>query len=82
MTDNTRISLLDDDENSRPRRITEQLNARWPSALDDENSVRDKLAKLSPEEQFYYKQGEEYIKQNPPLLVPHESPASNTLKIQ
>lgn len=80
MTDNTRISLLDDDENSRPRRITEQLNARWPSALDDENSVRDKLAKLSPEEQFYYKQGEEYIKQNPPLLVPHESPASGHIE--
>ncbi|SCU90567.1 LAMI_0E02652g1_1 [Lachancea mirantina] len=46
------------------------VNARWPSALDDENVVRDKLAKMSPEEQFYYKQGEEFIRQNPPLVIP------------
>lgn len=39
--------------------------------LDDESEVKDFLRNLSPEEQFYYKQGEEYVKQNPPLLLPH-----------
>ncbi|QLQ78014.1 hypothetical protein HG537_0A02610 [Torulaspora globosa] len=74
MRENSSISLLNDsDSNRRLRRTTEQLNARWPSALDDEEYVRDKLAKLSPEEQFYYKQGEEYIRQNPPLIIPHAS---------
>lgn len=80
MPDGTRISLLDDEESSRPRRIAEQLNARWPSALDDENFVRDKVAKLSPEEQFYYKQGEEFIRQNPPLIIPHETPATGRIE--
>lgn len=80
MSENAGISLLDDDENRRPRRITEQLNARWPSALDDENYVKDKLAKLSPEEQFYYKQGEEYIRQNPPLIIPHELPSNRPIE--
>ncbi|QLL30448.1 hypothetical protein HG536_0A02650 [Torulaspora globosa] len=74
MRDNSSISLLNDgDTNRRLRRTTEQLNARWPSALDNEEYVKDKLAKLSPEEQFYYKQGEEYIRQNPPLIIPHAS---------
>lgn len=67
------ILLNDDEGNRRLRRTTEQLNARWPSALDDEEYVKDKLARLSPEEQFYYKQGEEYIRQNPPLIIPHAS---------
>lgn len=72
MGDNSSISLLNDDDGGRRlRRTTEQLNARWPSALDNEDYVREKLAKLSPEEQFYYKQGEEYIRQNPPLIIPH-----------
>lgn len=72
MTRRTGISLLnDDDESRRRRRTTEQLNARWPSALDDPEFVKSKLAKMSPEEQFYYKQGEEFIKQNPPLIIPH-----------
>ncbi|QEU60732.1 Ear1 [Kluyveromyces lactis] len=39
--------------------------------LDDESEVKEFLQNLSPEEQFYYKQGEEYVKQNPPLLVPY-----------
>ncbi|CAR24185.1 Ear1p [Lachancea thermotolerans CBS 6340] len=56
------------------------VNARWPSPLDDVNAVRDKLAAMSPEEQFYYKQGEEFIKQNPPLLIPDQLPGgSNTV---
>lgn len=68
----TRVTLLQDgDEVRRTRRTIENLNARWPSALDDENAVRDKVARLSPEEQFYYKQGEEYIRRNPPLIIPH-----------
>ncbi|SCU89645.1 LAME_0E04742g1_1 [Lachancea meyersii CBS 8951] len=45
---------------------------RWTSSLDDAEVVKDKLARLSPEEQFYYKQGEEYIRQNPPLLIPEQ----------
>lgn len=74
MRDNGSISLLNDGDSSRRLgRTTEQLNARWPSALDDEEYVKDKLASLSPEEQFYYKQGEEYIRQNPPLIIPHAS---------
>ncbi|CAI4048539.1 Ear1p SKDI_13G3010 [Saccharomyces kudriavzevii IFO 1802] len=68
-----RISLFsDNDENSshvHSRRLMENMNLRWPNNLDDINEVRDKLARLSPEEQFYYKQGEEYIKQNPPFLL-------------
>ncbi|SCU96968.1 LAFA_0G09076g1_1 [Lachancea sp. 'fantastica'] len=48
-------------------------NPRWTSSLDDAEMVKDKLAKLSPEEQFYYKQGEEFIRQNPPLLLPDQS---------
>lgn len=63
----TRISL--NNNNSPNFRIT--TSNSWPSSLDDEEAVKDKLVKLSPEEQFYYKQGEEYIKQNPPLLIPH-----------
>ncbi|AGO12969.1 AaceriADL279Wp [[Ashbya] aceris (nom. inval.)] len=46
-----------------------------PTVLDDELEVRHKLAYLSPEEQFYYKQGEEFIKQNPPLLMPYQTVA-------
>lgn len=72
LTRNARVTLLQDgDEVRRTRRTIEHLNARWPSALDDEEAVKDKLARLSPEEQFYYKQGEEYIRRNPPLIVPH-----------
>lgn len=56
------------------RVIGPAVNARWPSALDDADAVRDKLARMSAEEQFYYKQGEEFIKQNPPLLLPDRSP--------
>lgn len=48
------------------------MSLRWPNNLDDADEVRDKLAQLSPEEQFYYKQGEEYIKQNPPFLLNQE----------
>ncbi|CAI4048782.1 hypothetical protein N7582_004473 [Saccharomyces uvarum] len=68
-----RISLFNDyDENTshvHSRRLMENMSLRWPNNLDDINEVRDKLAQLSPEEQFYYKQGEEYIKQNPPFLL-------------
>ncbi|QHS75441.1 Ear1p [Saccharomyces paradoxus] len=68
-----RISLFSDyDENNahvHSRRLMENMSLRWPNNLDDVNEVRDKLAHLSPEEQFYYKQGEEYIKQNPPFLL-------------
>lgn len=44
--------------------------------LDDENEVRDYLKQLTPEEQFYYKQGEEYVRQNPPLILPHQQSSS------
>lgn len=68
-----RISLFSDyDENKahvHSRRLMENMSLRWPNNLDDADEVRDKLAQLSPEEQFYYKQGEEYIKQNPPFLL-------------
>lgn len=71
-----RISLFSDyDENNahvHSRRLMENMSLRWPSNLDDADEVRDKLAQLSPEEQFYYKQGEEYIKQNPPFLLNQE----------
>ncbi|SCU81946.1 LADA_0C02014g1_1 [Lachancea dasiensis] len=56
------------------RSVTGALGtARWPNTLDDAEAVRDKLAKMSPEEQFYYKQGEEFIRQNPPLLIPEQT---------
>lgn len=71
-----RISLFSDyDENNahvHSRRLMENMSLRWPNNLDDADEVRDKLAQLSPEEQFYYKQGEEYIKQNPPFLLNQE----------
>ncbi|EJS44212.1 YMR171C [Saccharomyces arboricola H-6] len=71
-----RISLFSDYDENNPhvhsRRLMENMNLRWPNNLDDINEVRDKLAQLSPEEQFYYKQGEEYIKQNPPFLLNQE----------
>lgn len=77
LTMHSGISLLNEDGagerlNSRTRRLVESAENRWPSNLDDEDTVRDKLSLLSPEEQFYYKQGEEFIKQNPPLII-HES---------
>ena len=42
---------------------------QWSVYLDDPGKVASKLASLSPEEQFYYQQGEEYIRENPPLLI-------------
>lgn len=42
---------------------------KWSVYLDDPGKVASKLALLSPEEQFYYQQGEEYIRENPPLLI-------------
>ena len=42
---------------------------KWGGILDDPAEVRHKLAKLSPEEQFYYRQGEEFISENPPFLM-------------
>lgn len=42
---------------------------KWSVYLDDPEKVASKLALLSPEEQFYYQQGEEYIRENPPLLI-------------
>lgn len=48
-----------------------QITAPSDRYLDDENEVKDILQRLSPEEQFYYKQGEEFVRQNPPLLLPH-----------
>lgn len=71
-----RISLLDDDiENNRvsirQRTTTEDMQTRWPSVLDNIDEVRDRLERLSPEEQFYYKQGEEFVKLNSPLIIPH-----------
>lgn len=59
--------------NDGRRRVHGPVNARWPSALDDEELVKERLAKMSPEEQFYYRQGEEFIKQNPPLIVPDQT---------
>lgn len=38
--------------------------------MDDPETVKSKLSLLNPEEQFYYKQGEEFIKQNPPIIIP------------
>ncbi|CCH59523.1 hypothetical protein TBLA_0B07040 [Henningerozyma blattae CBS 6284] len=49
----------------------------WPNILDDELQVKEKLIDLSPEEQFYYKQGEEFIRTNPPLIIP-QSPSSSS----
>lgn len=56
-------------EMTRNQRLIEAMHLRWPSALDDENEVAGQLSKLSPEDQFYYKQGEDYIRRNPPFLV-------------
>ncbi|CCF56777.1 hypothetical protein KAFR_0B04810 [Kazachstania africana CBS 2517] len=68
---NSTVSLSTDEEyqTSRSRNLIEMMNARWPSALDDQDEVKDKVLRLPAEEQFYYKQGEEYIRQNPPLLI-------------
>ncbi|EDO17835.1 hypothetical protein Kpol_1043p25 [Vanderwaltozyma polyspora DSM 70294] len=84
VTRHARISLLADDleNNRRPshrRRNTEEMLSRWPNILDDESEIGPRLSKLSPEEQFYYKQGEEYIKQNPPLIIPHSGSNSNDI---
>ncbi|AMD20051.1 HCL100Cp [Eremothecium sinecaudum] len=49
----------------------------WHNNLDDEEEVRHKVALLSPQEQFYYKQGEEFIKQNPPLTLSSNTVAGN-----
>lgn len=42
---------------------------KWSVYLNDPGKVVSKLALLSPEEQFYYQQGEEYLRENPPLLI-------------
>ncbi|KAK5960589.1 Ear1p PWA37_002015 [Arxiozyma heterogenica] len=42
---------------------------KWSVYLDDPGKVVSKLVLLSPEEQFYYHQGEEYLRENPPLLI-------------
>ncbi|KAL3234844.1 Protein SSH4 [Nakaseomyces bracarensis] len=75
LTMHARVSLLNEDGVSGGRlhgrsRVVESAESRWPSVLDDEELVRDKLRLLTAEEQFYYKQGEEFIKQNPPLIIP------------
>lgn len=50
----------------------------WPNILDDELEIKDKLSKLTPEEQFFYKQGEEFIRTNSPLIIPQELSLGNT----
>ena len=68
---NSRLSLTRDErEADRNRRIVESMSIRWPSALDDEDAVQGKVARMPAEDQFYYRQGEEYIRSNPPILVP------------
>ncbi|CCE62513.1 hypothetical protein TPHA_0C03610 [Tetrapisispora phaffii CBS 4417] len=50
-----------------------EMNRRWPSVLFDENDneIIFKTNNLPIEEQFYFRQGEEYIKSNPPLIIPY-----------
>lgn len=73
-TDHTRtISLLD------PRYVDQRLNDQTHGSrgqrydltkyYDDPQDVELELEKLPTEEQFYYKQGEEYMKHNPPFLL-------------
>lgn len=47
----------------------EEEGRNWSRILDNEDEVRELLSCLSPEEQFYYKQGEEFVRQNPPCLL-------------
>ncbi|AET38863.1 Ear1p Ecym_3376 [Eremothecium cymbalariae DBVPG len=51
------------------------IEARWQCLVDNEEDIKDRLAQLSPEEQFYYRQGEEFIKQNPPFILPYQTVA-------
>ncbi|CAL9735517.1 protein Ear1p [Monosporozyma servazzii] len=51
-------------------------NFKWSVYLDDPNEMASKVALLSPEEQFYYRQGEEYVRENPPLLVVNNNTSS------
>lgn len=75
----SRLSLTRDErEADRNRRIIESMSVRWPTTLDDETEVRGKVAQLSAEEQFYYHQGEEYIRSNPPILVPNQPSYAET----
>ena len=49
---------------------------KWSVYLDDPNEIASEVALLSPEEQFYYRQGEEYVRENPPLLVANNNTSS------
>ncbi|KAG0665118.1 Rsp5p-dependent ubiquitination, sorting of cargo proteins at the multivesicular body [Maudiozyma exigua] len=70
----TRISLTRGDHDSdRNARLIENMNLRWPTILDNQGDLQDKISLLSPEEQFYYRQGEEYIRNNPPILVSYNT---------
>lgn len=61
--------LIGEKNNSSTNKKKSRNKFEWSVFLDDPVDVANKLALLSPEEQFYYRQGEEYIRQNPPLLV-------------
>lgn len=73
-TRHARISLTRGDHDlDRSSRLVENMNLRWPTILDNQDDLQDKIASLSPEEQFYYRQGEEYIRNNPPILVSYDT---------
>ncbi|CAB4254503.1 similar to Saccharomyces cerevisiae YMR171C EAR1 Specificity factor required for Rsp5p- dependent ubiquitination and sorting of specific cargo proteins at the multivesicular body [Maudiozyma barnettii] len=77
---NQRISLTRGEHDlDRNTRIIENMNLRWPTVLDDPEEVRGKIDRLSPEEQFYYRQGEEYIRNNPPILIDYQPTESNEI---
>ena len=70
----TRISLTRGDHDlDRNARLIENMNLRWPTILDNQDDLMDKILSLSQEEQFYYRQGEEYIKNNPPILISYNT---------
>ncbi|SMN19218.1 similar to Saccharomyces cerevisiae YMR171C EAR1 Specificity factor required for Rsp5p-dependent ubiquitination and sorting of specific cargo proteins at the multivesicular body [Maudiozyma saulgeensis] len=79
-TRNQRISLTRGDHDlDRNARLIENMNLRWPTILDDPDEVRGKIDRLTPEEQFYYRQGEEYIRNNPPILVSYQPTESGEI---
>lgn len=44
----------------------------WYTYLDNIRDIQSQVHKLTPEEQFYYRQGEEYLKQHPPFIISNE----------
>ncbi|CCD26500.1 Ear1p NDAI_0H03270 [Naumovozyma dairenensis CBS 421] len=53
--------------------ITASLDTSAMNYLDDSLKIQYKLSDLSPEEQFYYKQGEDFLKQSPPFIIPSKA---------